>query len=357
MGRHSSCCYKQKLRKGLWSPEEDEKLARHITLYGHGCWSSVSKLAGLMRCGKSCRLRWINYLRPDLKRGTFSQQEEDLVIELHAILGNQWSQIASHLPGRTDNEIKNLWNSSIKKKLIQRGIDPKTHKPLPGAKSKSNPTAAAFSSSSDVTGKYSSTGFSSSIANLSSIKLHQCDNIPSDPSPTRDLFPGQGSRTSSMTAKPPRIFPFQEVNYGPTGTILFPPESTSALCFPHQGYNPFGPTTSANEKWFFTMGSTGQRDARLHNLSAQEPEDVKWSDYLNIPYLRQNHQEKQSTLPQNHGMVAETKFIPSTYVPSSSSSSADNVDIGGNNRELPPSQAADIYSKDIRRLAETYGNY
>nr|GMD03499.1 transcription factor MYB86-like [Ipomoea batatas] len=88
MGRHS-CCYKQKLRKGLWSPEEDEKLIKHINKYGHGCWSSVPKLAGLQRCGKSCRLRWINYLRPDLKRGTFSQEEESLIVELHAVLGNK----------------------------------------------------------------------------------------------------------------------------------------------------------------------------------------------------------------------------------------------------------------------------
>ncbi|KAJ4876639.1 myb domain protein 55 [Raphanus sativus] len=129
MGRHS-CCYKQKLRKGLWSPEEDEKLLMYITKYGHGCWSSVPKQAGLQRCGKSCRLRWINYLRPDLKRGAFSQDEENLIIELHAVLGNRWSQIAAQLPGRTDNEIKNLWNSSLKKKLRLRGIDPVTHKIL-----------------------------------------------------------------------------------------------------------------------------------------------------------------------------------------------------------------------------------
>ncbi|XP_073003939.1 myb-related protein Hv33-like [Typha latifolia] len=129
MGRHS-CCLKQKLRKGLWSPEEDEKLYNHIIRYGVGCWSSVPKLAGLQRCGKSCRLRWINYLRPDLKRGSFSEQEEQLIIGLHEILGNRWSQIASHLPGRTDNEIKNFWNSCLKKKLQQQGIDPSTHKPL-----------------------------------------------------------------------------------------------------------------------------------------------------------------------------------------------------------------------------------
>ncbi|XP_044485189.1 transcription factor MYB86-like isoform X1 [Mangifera indica] len=135
MGRHS-CCVKQKLRKGLWSPEEDEKLYNYITRFGVGCWSSVPKLAGLQRCGKSCRLRWINYLRPDLKRGMFSQQEEDLIISLHEVLGNRWAQIAAQLPGRTDNEIKNFWNSCLKKKLMKQGIDPTTHKPISDAEVK-----------------------------------------------------------------------------------------------------------------------------------------------------------------------------------------------------------------------------
>ncbi|CAK8535939.1 unnamed protein product [Lathyrus sativus] len=123
MGHHS-CCNKQKVKRGLWSPEEDEKLINYITTYGHGCWSSVPKLAGLQRCGKSCRLRWINYLRPDLKRGSFSPQEAALIIELHTILGNRWAQIAKHLPGRTDNEVKNFWNSSIKKKLLSHDFVP-----------------------------------------------------------------------------------------------------------------------------------------------------------------------------------------------------------------------------------------
>ncbi|KAL2326455.1 hypothetical protein Fmac_025513 [Flemingia macrophylla] len=115
---------KSKLRKGLWSPDEDEKLIRYMLTNGQGCWSDIARNAGLQRCGKSCRLRWINYLRPDLKRGAFSPQEEDLIIHLHSILGNRWSQIAARLPGRTDNEIKNFWNSTLKKRLKTNASTP-----------------------------------------------------------------------------------------------------------------------------------------------------------------------------------------------------------------------------------------
>ncbi|XP_044481232.1 transcription factor MYB26-like [Mangifera indica] len=116
MGHHS-CCNQQKVKRGLWSPEEDEKLIRYITTHGYGCWSEVPEKAGLQRCGKSCRLRWINYLRPDIRRGRFTPEEERLIISLHSVVGNRWAHIASHLPGRTDNEIKNYWNSWIKKKI------------------------------------------------------------------------------------------------------------------------------------------------------------------------------------------------------------------------------------------------
>ncbi|CAA6665215.1 unnamed protein product [Spirodela intermedia] len=128
MGR-SPCCEKIGLKKGPWTPEEDQKLLAYIEEHGHGCWRSLPSKAGLQRCGKSCRLRWTNYLRPDIKRGKFSVQEEQTIIQLHALLGNRWSAIASHLPKRTDNEIKNFWNTHLKKRLAKMGIDPVTHKP------------------------------------------------------------------------------------------------------------------------------------------------------------------------------------------------------------------------------------
>uniref|UniRef100_A0A6M2ENF1 MYB family protein n=1 Tax=Populus davidiana TaxID=266767 RepID=A0A6M2ENF1_9ROSI len=122
------CCDKRGNNKGAWSTEEDQKLIDYIQTHGEGCWRSIPEAAGLHRCGKSCRLRWINYLRPDIKRGNFGQDEEDLIIKLHALLGNRWSLIAGRLPGRTDNEVKNYWNSHLKKKLINMGIDPKNHR-------------------------------------------------------------------------------------------------------------------------------------------------------------------------------------------------------------------------------------
>ncbi|ANM68520.1 putative transcription factor (MYB9) [Arabidopsis thaliana] len=128
MGR-SPCCDENGLKKGPWTQEEDDKLIDHIQKHGHGSWRALPKQAGLNRCGKSCRLRWTNYLRPDIKRGNFTEEEEQTIINLHSLLGNKWSSIAGNLPGRTDNEIKNYWNTHLRKKLLQMGIDPVTHRP------------------------------------------------------------------------------------------------------------------------------------------------------------------------------------------------------------------------------------
>ncbi|GFP89322.1 transcription repressor myb5 [Phtheirospermum japonicum] len=130
MGR-SPCCSKVGLRRGPWSTKEDNLLTSYIQLHGEGQWRSLPKNAGLLRCGKSCRLRWMNYLRPGIKRGNISEDEEDLIVRLHGLLGNRWSLIAGRLPGRTDNEIKNHWNTHLLKKLNNAGIHPTPHKDLP----------------------------------------------------------------------------------------------------------------------------------------------------------------------------------------------------------------------------------
>lgn len=115
MGR-SPCPRKEVLNRGAWTGTEDTILTEYIRVHGSGGWKDISKRAGLKRCAKSCRLRWLNYLRPDIKRGNISPEEEELIIRLHRLLGNRWSLIAGRLPGRTDNEIKNYWNTHMSKK-------------------------------------------------------------------------------------------------------------------------------------------------------------------------------------------------------------------------------------------------
>nr|AKD49017.1 MYB29 [Brassica oleracea var. alboglabra] len=143
------CCVGEGLKKGAWTTEEDKKLISYIHEHGEGGWRDIPQKAGLKRCGKSCRLRWANYLKPDIKRGEFSYEEEQIIIMLHASRGNKWSVIARHLPKRTDNEIKNYWNTNLKKRLIDQGLDPLTHKPLASTHEPATPKTSEFQDDSN----------------------------------------------------------------------------------------------------------------------------------------------------------------------------------------------------------------
>uniref|UniRef100_A0A0E0QBQ4 Uncharacterized protein n=1 Tax=Oryza rufipogon TaxID=4529 RepID=A0A0E0QBQ4_ORYRU len=315
---------RKKLRRGLWSPEEDEKLMNHIAKYGHGCWSSVPKLAGLERCGKSCRLRWINYLRPDLKRGAFSQEEEDLIIHLHSMLGNKWSQIAAQLPGRTDNEVKNFWNSYIKKKLRQRGIDPATHKPLAEvvAAAACARTPAVFSDAELILSsigaqpppesymyydgsRYStecgaaSVGGDGSLSSLSGYSQATAEFAVDGASASALLHCGGGGPTSSGGGAPP----------APTAAVI-PSVSSSSTLNSMVGLSPAATTTTTTTDeqygntnhlpWLelgpsTTTPSSSSAAATFDHYGAALDE-LKWSDYVFDGY---NHQLP----PYNHGGI------------------------------------------------------
>ncbi|KAK4261063.1 hypothetical protein QN277_004114 [Acacia crassicarpa] len=237
------------LKKGPWTREEDEKLMAYIQQHGHGSWCSLPAKAGLERCGKSCRLRWINYLRPDIKRGNFSLQEDQTIIQLHALLGSRWSAIALHLPKRTDNEIKNHWHTHLKKRLTKMGIDPTTHKPINDAghghganlnhmaqwETARLQAEARLARRSKPRFQINQIGSFSSQPSTARLVFNKITPPPSLPPCLDVLTAWQNSWSSSMTSKSstPTTITTDENMYAmmlATDDDLKPP--TSTLCFP-----------------------------------------------------------------------------------------------------------------------------
>ncbi|KAL2894905.1 Transcription factor MYB36 [Bienertia sinuspersici] len=173
MGR-APCCDKANVKKGPWSPEEDAKLKSYIEKHGTGGnWIALPQKIGLKRCGKSCRLRWLNYLRPNIKHGGFSEEEDRIILSLYVSIGSRWSIIAAQLPGRTDNDIKNYWNTRLKKKLLGKQRRDQQH----GRK-----TSSLIVKQEDNNGLVDPSSFSSSFINsnqISSYWPHQLTNLPS----------------------------------------------------------------------------------------------------------------------------------------------------------------------------------
>ncbi|XP_057736259.1 transcription factor MYB61-like [Arachis stenosperma] len=366
MRRHS-CCYNQKLRKGLWSPEEDEKLLMHITKYGHGCWSSVPKQAGLQRCGKSCRLRWINYLRPDLKRGTFSQEEENLIIELHGVLGNRWSQIAAQLPGRTDNEIKNLWNSCLKKKLRQRGIDPVTHKKIPEAEKGSgdgedndsrNQEKAAEASSNELNKSDDATPYVQNRTSSMSCHHHsdfmggfpiQMINHASSSSDSNSV--NWYSHSSGRPFDINTDFPFNTTSIltptTATATNLFLPTDSSFLYKPSFSSSSNSPENISNT----TPYGLKEEQYQIH-MSIEELEELssKWDEYYY--YLHNPVSMPASSESFCNEMKPDIHYlVPDTPGPIMLPHHNNN-----NTKFQEPSQMATFFSKDIQKLTAAFGH-
>ncbi|KAF0918411.1 hypothetical protein E2562_023564 [Oryza meyeriana var. granulata] len=123
MSKQQQEAEEMELRRGPWTLEEDNLLMNYIACHGEGRWNLLARCSGLKRTGKSCRLRWLNYLKPDIKRGNLTPEEQLLILELHSKWGNRWSRIAQHLPGRTDNEIKNYWRTRVQKQARQLKVD------------------------------------------------------------------------------------------------------------------------------------------------------------------------------------------------------------------------------------------
>lgn len=176
----ASCFSESSVNRGCWSADEDMVLKKYVETHGAGRWNTVAVKAGLRRSGKSCRLRWMNYLRPNVKLGHISADEEELIIRLHKLLGNRWSLIAGRVPGRTDNEVKNYWNIHLSKKLETRSKIPTRRRHFKGSRPldmSTGPEDPMTINSTDSNGNLNSRSADAAATNAPQLKSPRDSNL------------------------------------------------------------------------------------------------------------------------------------------------------------------------------------
>ncbi|MED6175559.1 hypothetical protein PIB30_079536 [Stylosanthes scabra] len=310
-----------KTKKGPWTLSEDIMLREYVMKYGEGNWNSVQKNSGLARCGKSCRLRWANHLRPNLKKGSFSKEEEDLIVQLHAKLGNKWARMAAQLPGRTDNEIKNFWNTRVKR-CQRAGLPLYPPQVLHEANVyhlqqhlKPQPSSSSSSSFSF------SPLFISSSNNNNHQEINQLKLISHPPSTNNNQQnPPNSSCLSNINNNPqpyPQFkFPIENPNNANLGFPLSPISTTSSLF--NQSYH-----VNNNNSNDYHLGSYNYSfHSNNHNHNHKNAIIMPNSPFEALPPLIQGSNNNINN--NNEACLSQSSPLPSSTTPTSSYASGNN---------------------------------
>ncbi|KAE9589422.1 hypothetical protein Lal_00000502 [Lupinus albus] len=267
------------LRRGPWTLEEDSLLIHYIACHGEGRWNMLAKSAELKRTGKSCRLRWLNYLKPDIKRGNLTPQEQLLILELHSKWGNRWSKIARHLPGRTDNEIKNYWRTRVQKQARQLNIESGSRRFIDAVKCFWMPRLLQKMEQDSSLSSYSSMthmNFSNSVE-ASTSSMSTTSNIPYLPSPTppqEGFIDAANANHFSIMSGP--INPSSDLDSFKLSQLLEISEQVTCPpnVFENNVYN-----NPIQDNWYANTNNYGMQGQNMEPLQVMESYDIPQFDF------------------------------------------------------------------------------